>query len=64
MEEKFSSLDSISSATVRRVIYYLTSRKLKGRRKCWKIRMKKRRKVKLMKKLNEARENAQPTHAT
>ena len=39
----------ISSARVRRVIYDLTSGKLKGRRKCWKIKMKKRRKVKLMK---------------
>ena len=49
MEEKFLSLDPISSATVRRVIYYLTSGKVEGRRKCWKINMKKRRKVKLMK---------------
>ena len=39
VEEKFLSLDPISSATVRRVIYYLTSGKMKG----------KRRKVKLMK---------------
>ena len=37
----------ISSATVRRVIYYLNSGKMQGRRKCWKM---KRRKVKLMKK--------------
>ena len=49
VEEKFLSLDPISSATVRRVIHYLTSGKMKGRRKCWKIKMKKRRKVKLMK---------------
>ena len=49
MEEKFLSLDSISSATVRRVIYFLTSGKMKGRRKCWKMKMKKKRKVKLMK---------------
>ena len=48
MEEKFLSLDPISSATVRRVIDYLTSRKMKGGRKYWKIKMKKRRKVKLM----------------
>ena len=49
VEEKFLSLDPISSATVRKVIYYLTSGKMKGRRKCWKIKIK-RRKVKLMKK--------------
>ena len=49
VEEKFLSLDPITSATVRRVIYYLSSRNLKGRRKCWKLRMKKRRKMKLMK---------------
>ena len=30
-------------------IYYLTSGKLKGKWKCWKIKMKKRRKMKLMK---------------
>ena len=31
------------------LLYYLTSGKMKGRRKCWKIKMNKRRKVKLMK---------------
>ena len=49
VEEKFLSLDTISSATVRRVIYNLTSGKMKGRKKCWKIKMKKRKNVKLMK---------------
>ena len=33
VEEKFLSLDPFSSATVRRVIHYLTSGKMKGRRK-------------------------------
>ena len=45
VQEKFLSLDTISSATVCRVIYNLTSGKMKGRRKCWKIKMKKRKKV-------------------
>ena len=49
VREKFLSLDPISLARVHRDIYYLTSAKVKGRRKCWKIRMKRRRKVKLMK---------------
>ena len=31
-------------------IYYLTSGNLKGRKKCWRLRMKKRKKMKLMKK--------------
>ena len=52
--EKILSLDSISSARVRRVIYYLTSGKMKGKRKCWKIKMKKRKKVKLMKRSRES----------
>ena len=47
--EKFLSLDSISSAIVHRGFYNLTSGKLKVRRKCWKMKMKKRRKVELMK---------------
>ena len=49
VEEKFLSLDPISSATVRKAVNNLTTGKMKGRRKCWKIKMKKRRKVKLMK---------------
>ena len=48
-KRKFLSSDPISSARVRSDISYLTSGKMKGRRKCWKIKMKKR-KVKLMKK--------------
>ena len=48
VEEKFLSLDPISSARVHRVICYFTSGKMKGRRTCRKIRMKKGRKVKLM----------------
>ena len=54
VEEKFLSLDPISSAMVRRVVYYLTSGKMKGRRKCWKIKMKKRRKVKMTKKARKS----------
>ena len=49
VREKFLSIGPISLARVHRDIYYLTSRKMKGRRKCWKIKMKKRRKVKVMK---------------
>ena len=48
VEEKFLSVDPISSARVQRVICYLTSGKLKGSKKCWNIKMKKRRNVKLM----------------
>ena len=58
------SLDSISVARVRRDIYYLTSGKMKGKRKCWKIKMKKRRKMKLMIRSRKCRENAQFMHAT
>ena len=64
VEEKFLSLDPISSATVRRVIYYLTSEKMKGWRKCWKIKMKRKRKVKLMKRSKKSERNAQLMHAT
>ena len=49
VEERLLSLDPISSAAVRRALVYLTSGKMKRRRKCWKLKMKKRRKVKLMK---------------
>ena len=51
-------------ARVHRGSYCLTSGKMKGRRKCWKIKMKKRRKVKLTKKVKEVRDNAQLMHAT
>ena len=44
-------------------IYYLTSGKLKGRRNCLRIMMNERRKVKMMKKVKEVRENAQHMRA-
>ena len=47
--ETFLSVDPISSATVHRGFYYLTSDKLKDRRKCLRSRMKKRRNMKMMK---------------
>ena len=44
-------------------IYYLTSGKLKGRRKCWRLRMKKE-ENEVDEKVKEVRENAQLMHAT
>ena len=44
---------------MRRVIYYLTSGKLKGKRKCWK-----KEENEVDEKVKEVRENAQLMHAT
>ena len=49
VREKDLSADSISLARVHRVIYYLTSGKLKGRRNCLRKMRNERRKVKMMK---------------
>ena len=43
-------LGTDSSAAVRMAVVYITSRKVKSRRKCWKLKMMKRRKVKWMEK--------------
>ena len=44
-------------------IYYLTSGKLKGKNKCWKIKMKKK-ESEVDEKVKEVRENAQLMHVT
>ena len=64
MREKFLSLDPISLARVRRVIYHLTSGKMKGRRKCWKIKDEEEKESEVDEKVKEVRENDQLMHAT
>ena len=64
VEEKFLSLDTISSATVRRVIYNLTSGKMKGRRKVLEDKDEEEEESEVDEKVKEVRENAQLMHAT
>ena len=64
MREKFLSLDPISSATVRRVLYYLTSGKMKGRREAPEGKSEEEEESEFDEKVKEVRENAQLTHAT
>ena len=64
MEEKFLSLDTISSATVRRVIYYLTSGKMKGKKEVLENKDEEEEESEVDEKVKEVRENAQLMHAT